>query len=154
MRPCRACRTFKPPVLVTLSTVQRSPFFTQSVPVIRSCRSFWRVMITSPALASQVAALSAVAVLAQEFAARSAWSAAPRRPSPAQSPSRGRREDRGTSSLRSSYPARPRFAAVGVGHAAISSMFVWIVRCSYVYQAAAGAAGSDSAAVVGRGRLL
>ena len=52
MRPFRACRTLKPPVLVRLRTVHRSPFFTQSVAVIRSLRSLLRVMIRSPTLAA------------------------------------------------------------------------------------------------------
>jgi hypothetical protein len=34
------CRTFNPLVSVTLRTVHRSPFFTQSVPLMRSRRAF------------------------------------------------------------------------------------------------------------------
>ena len=40
----------RPPSSVTACTVHRSPFFTQSVAVIRSRRSLLRVMIVSPAL--------------------------------------------------------------------------------------------------------
>ena len=40
VRPFRVCRTVKPPVLVSLRMVHRSPFFTQSVAVIWSLRSF------------------------------------------------------------------------------------------------------------------
>ena len=51
MRPFRTCRTLTPPVPVRLRRVHRSPFFTQSVAVIRSLRSLARVMIRSPTLA-------------------------------------------------------------------------------------------------------
>jgi hypothetical protein len=52
VRPFRVCRTDNPPVLVRLRMVDRSPFFTQSVAVIWSLRSFLRVMIRSPTLAA------------------------------------------------------------------------------------------------------
>jgi hypothetical protein len=51
VRPLRACRTLKPPVLVRLRMVHRSPFLTQSVAEMRTLRSFLRVMIRSPTLA-------------------------------------------------------------------------------------------------------
>ena len=46
----RRCLT-RVPSQSTLDTVQRSPFFTQSVAEVRSWRSLRRVMISSPALA-------------------------------------------------------------------------------------------------------
>ena len=52
IRPFRECRTLNPPVLVRLRTVHRSPFFTQSVALVRSLRSLLRVMIRSPTLAA------------------------------------------------------------------------------------------------------
>ena len=51
MRPFRTCRTRAPPVPVSFRMVQRSPFLTQSVALIRSLRSLLRVMIRSPTLA-------------------------------------------------------------------------------------------------------
>ena len=61
MRPFRTCRTLTPPLPVRLRTVHRSPFFTQSVAVRRSLRSFLRVMIRSPTLARLRSANSACA---------------------------------------------------------------------------------------------
>ena len=47
----RRAALLNPPVLVRLRMIHRSPFFTQSVALIRSLRSLLRVMIRSPTLA-------------------------------------------------------------------------------------------------------
>src|SRR5215207_2094568 len=58
MRPLSACRTLNPPVLIRLRTVHRSPFFTQSVALIRTLRSLLRVITRSPTLAALPSASS------------------------------------------------------------------------------------------------
>jgi len=47
----RWCRTVRSPLRLTLRTVHRSPFFTQSVAVKRRVRLLVRVITSSPALA-------------------------------------------------------------------------------------------------------